>query len=99
AVGALSVVVSEMMVQMIVMVNRLRDADSERLQHAKDPVQPNADEEGIMNEVVGDALHVPAVADDDDTERDYQRPCWQHMEAEKGPNQQGQVCHGAKGRK
>jgi len=79
---------------MVVVVDGLRHADGDRLEKAKGAVQPGAGEEGIMDEVVGDALHVPAVVEDDCTERQAQEPRRQAVEKGKGADQEGYMNNG-----
>jgi hypothetical protein len=79
---------------MIVVVDGLRHAYGDRLQKTEGAVQPGAGKEGIMDEVVGDALYVPAVVEDDQTKRQSQQPRWQAVEKGKGADQEGYMNNG-----
>src|SRR5262249_48231149 len=84
AVGALGVVVAPVVVHVVVVVQHVRHAEGDGFEGAVGAVDPGVGEVGVVDEVVRDALQVPAVRPHDSKERDSREPPRQRGEGDEG---------------
>jgi hypothetical protein len=90
-VGIQHVVVVLMMVQVVILIQRLRQSERDAVQDREDVVQPRRAEKRVVQKVVGHALVIRAIQKHEPATQQYEGWHWQPVENEQAGHEEREV--------